>query len=164
MKFLTAMLGAFVCCGAFATDSPQTPPLVPQPSPVAPINRVSIFSTTVDWEAVTGLSLHQYTGKIKGMDKSFVKQGLVLYYLDGFPCYGEASNVRVWLSPTGKPDQDLRLVCIYKPEKVSFAWRNATQDASDARTTGMITCPVDGDRHFTIDISKCKRDEDWKDK
>jgi len=68
------------------------------------------------------------------------------------------------LSPDGNPDQDLRLVCIYKPDTVSFAWRNATEEAIEARTTGMLTCPIDGDRYFTIDISKCTRGEDWKDK
>ena len=92
-----------------------------------------------------------------------VKQGLVLYYLDAFPCYGEASNVRVWLSPNGKPNHDLRIVCIYKPETISFAWRNADEDALDARSTGILTCPVKGDRHFEIDISKCERGKDWKD-
>ncbi|MBO7645189.1 MAG: hypothetical protein J6S57_02710 [Alphaproteobacteria bacterium] len=153
MKLLTFLIGVFLCTNAFATNYPPTTPA-----------RVSIFSTTVDWEGVTGLSLHQYTGKIQGIDKDFVKQGLVLYYLDMFPCYGEASNVRIWLSPNGKPDHDLRLVCVYKPNTVSFAWRNASADALDARTTGMITCPVDGERYFTIDISKCEHNEDWKDR
>ena len=112
---------------------------------------------------MTGLPLRQYTGKIKGGDRDFVKQGLVLYYLNAFPCYGEASNVYVWLSPKGKASNYLRLVCVYKPEKVSFAWRNATEDAVEARTTGMITCPIEGERDFTIDISKCEHDKDWKD-
>lgn len=165
MKIISSFFAlCFVCLNAFATDSPQTPPTpAPVPTPT-PVSRVSIFSTTVDWEGVTGLSLHQYTGKIKGVDRELVKQGLVLYYLDAFPCYGEASNVRVWLSPNGKPDHDLRLVCIYKPDSVSFAWRNATEDALEARTTGIITCPIEGDRNFTIDISKCQRGPDWKDK
>ena len=165
MKFLPAVILSLVCLSAVATDSPQTPPPSSQPStPTPSVSRVSVFSTTVDWEAVTGLSLHQYTGTIKGVDRKFVKQGLVLYYLDSFPCYGEASNVRVWLSPNGKSDQSLRLVCVYKPEKISFAWRNADQDAMDARTTGMITCPIKGDRDFTIDISKCEKDKDWNDR
>jgi len=158
MKNLFSVFLSLVCVNAFATNYPPTPS--PTPSPTSS-SCVSLFSTTVDWEGVTGLSLHQYTGKIKGIDRDFVKQGLVLYYLDAFPCYGEASNVRVWLSPSGKPDQDLRLVCIHKPEKISFAWRNADQDALDARTTGIITCPIDGDRNFTVDISKCERGEDW---
>jgi len=149
-KFLTLTVLLLTSMNVFADD--------PQPQP-----RVSLFSTTVDWEAVTGLSLHQYTGKIQGTDKALVKQGLVLYYLDAFPCYGEASNVRVWLSPNGKPNHDLRIVCITKPEKISFAWRNATEDALDARTTGILTCPIKGDRDFTIDISKCERGKDWKD-
>ena len=152
MKKFLAFVILFVGCTNVFADDPQ-----PAPQP-----RVSIFSTTVDWQAVTGLSWGQYIGKIKGTDKSLVKQGLVLYYLDAFPCYGEASNVRVWLSPNGKPNHDLRLVCIYKPETISFAWRNATEDALDARSTGILTCPVSGKRNFKIDISKCIRGKDWK--
>ena len=159
MKFLTSVLLSLICLSAYATDTPITPgPVTPSPVPT----RI-LFSSTVDWAAVTGLPLDRYTGKIKGIDKKFVKQGLLLYYLDTFPCYGEPSNVRIWLSPNGKPDQDLRIVCVYKPETVSFAWRNAGQGASDERTTGILTCPVEGDKNFTIDISKCERGKDWKD-
>ena len=157
MKYIISLLICLFGVNAIAATTPPTPP-----TPIQP--RVSIFSTTVDWEAVTGLRLNQYVGKIGGINRDLVRQGLVLYYLDSFPCYGEASNVRVWLSPDGKPDQDLRLVCIYKPDTISFAWRNATAEATEARTTGMLTCPIDGDRYFTIDISKCSVGEDWKDR
>lgn len=151
-KFLTFAI-LFMGCFSGAVSAPA-------PLPSAP---VSIFSTTVDWEAVTGLSLHQYRGTVKGTDKSLVKQGLVLYYLDAFPCYGEADSVRVWLSPAGKMVGALRLVCITKPETISFAWRNASEDALDARSVGILTCPITGDRDFTVDISKCERGKDWKD-
>ena len=157
MKLLYGIVLSLFCVTAFA-DTPSVPVPVPGPTPV---QRVSVFSTTVDWEGVTGLRLNQYTGKITGKDKKFVKQGLVLYYLDSFPCYGEADSVRVWLSPNGKMSGNLRLVCIHLPEKISFAWRNATEDADQARTTGILTCPVEGKRDFTIDISKCERGPDW---
>ena len=152
-KLLIALL--LICTGAYADNT------VP-PSKPAPVSRVSVFSTTVDWEAVTGLTLHQYIGKISDTDKSFVKQGLVLYYLDSFPCYGEADSVRVWLSPNGKMVGNLRLVCLHKPEYVSFAWVNADEQALDMRTTGILKCPVSGERDFKIDISKCERGKNWK--
>lgn len=155
MKFLLAIFLSLLCVNAFG-DTQPTPPLAPMPAP-----RVSVFSTTVDWAAVTGLPLNQYTGTITGMDKSLVKEGLVLYYLDSFPCYGEADSVRVWLSPRGKMSGHLRLVCVYQPDHISFAWRNATEDATQARSTGILTCPVAGKRNFTIDISKCERGPDW---
>jgi len=155
MKYLMTVFLSLVCMSAFATNVSITPPQATRP--------MVVFSTTVDWEAVTGLTLNQYKGKIKGTDRSFVKDGVVLYYLDSFPCYGEASNVRIWVSPKGTSTPDLRLVCLYKPEKVVFAWRNAGEDASDARTTGILTCPITGDRDFTIDIAKCERGKDWKD-
>lgn len=122
---------------------------------------ISVFSTTVDWEGVTGLRLHQYTGTVGGISRLLVKEGLVLYYLDMFPCYGEADSVRVWLSPTGKMSGDLRLVCIHKPETISFAYRNATEEAVDGRSVGILTCPIEGNRDFKIDISKCIRGKDW---
>lgn len=127
----------------------------------APAPRVSLFSTSVDWAAVTGLSWHQYTGEINGTNKSLIKEGLILYYLDSFPCYGEADSVRVWVSPDGKMHGHLRLVCVHAPKTISFAYRNAVQDALQARTTGILTCPVKGDRRFTIDISKCTLGPDW---
>jgi len=151
MKKIFAVFLSMICLGAFAED--------PQPQP--PV-RVSLFSTSVDWAAVTGLPWQQYTGKISGASRFLVKEGLVLYYLDSFPCYGEADSVRVWLSPTGKMSGNLRLVCVHKPEKISFAYRNATEDALDAQSTGILTCPVVGDYNFKIDISKCIRGKDWK--
>ena len=154
MKKIFSLIFALFVCDSFADTT--TPPTKPAPGP-----RVSIFSTTVDWSAVTGLSLHQYTGKIHGVDRKFVKDGLVLYYLDSFPCYGEADSVRVWLSPNGKMVGNLRLVCVHKPEKISFAWRNADEQALDARTTGIITCPISGERNFTIDITDCEIGKKW---
>lgn len=146
MKLFSALILSFVCFSAVADD-------------VAP--RVSIFSTTVDWAAVTGLPLNQYTGEVQGTNKSLVKNGLVLYYLDSFPCYGEADSVRVWLSPKGKMSGNLRLVCVRKPETISFAWRNADEDATQSRTEGILTCPVEGNRNFTIDISRCEVGPKW---
>lgn len=157
MKFLSAIVLSLFSFAAIADTVVPTPP-VPSPGPA---QRVSVFSTTVDWSAVTGLRLNQYTGTIKGVDRKFVKNGLVLYYLDSFPCYGEADSVRVWLSPRGQMSGNLRIVCLYKPETISFAWRNATENAIQAETTGILTCPLDGDRYFTIDISKCERGPDW---
>jgi hypothetical protein len=148
MRFISAFFLVLLSVNAFA-DS------------VRPAPRVSLFSTTVDWAAVTGLPLQQYTGKISGINKSFVKDGLVLYYLDSFPCYGEADSVRVWLSPSGKMSGHLRIVCVHKPETISFAWRNADEDATQARSTGILTCPVDGNTNFTIDISKCTIGKNW---
>lgn len=154
MKKIFALLCGLICCAAIAEDTPA-----PDPVPVGP--RVSIFSTTVDWAAVTGLPLKQYTGEISGQNRSLVKNGLVLYYLDSFPCYGEADSVRVWLSPNGKMSGHLRLVCVHKPESISFAWRNADKEALDARTTGIITCPISGERNFKIDIKNCEIGKNW---
>lgn len=149
MKFLNSLILSLICISAFADTAPL------------PVPRVSVFSTTVDWAAVTGLSLHQFTGKIEGTNKSLVKNGLVLYYLDSFPCYGEADSVRVWYSPNGKMSGHLRIVCVHKPDTISFAWRNADEDATQAKTMGILTCPVEGNRKFKIDISKCEVGPNW---
>lgn len=146
MKLFSALILSIFCFSVVAQAAPQ---------------RVSIFSTTVDWAAVTGLPLNQYTGKVSGTNKSLVKNGLVLYYLDSFPCYGETDSVRVWLSPKGEMSGNLRIVCVRKPETISFAWRNADEDATQSRTEGILTCPVEGNRNFTIDISKCEVGPNW---
>lgn len=142
------MLCAF---SALAADNPA-----PAPAP-----RISIFSTTTDWSALTGLPLRQFRGDFK-WSNSDVGRGMVLYYLDAFPCYGEADSVRIWLGPRGQSEGILRLVCVHAPTEISFTWRNATRDADQAESTGLLKCPVTGDYDFTIDISKCTFGPDWK--
>lgn len=151
MRTVILTLFLLLCCGAQAADAP---------TPVAP--RISLFSTSTDWAAVAGLSWGQYTGKIIS-DKNLVGNlGLILYYLDGFPCYGEADSVRVWISPSGKMHGHLRLVCVHAPTEIKFAWRNAKQDADQRATTGVLTCPVTGQRDFTVDLGKCVRGKNWQ--
>ena len=152
MKKVIAILSVLVCGAAFADDTPT------QPLPGA---RVSLFSTTVDWSGVTGLSLSQYTGNFSGAPRKLLKNGLILYYLDAFPCYGEADSVRVWISPTGEMTGHLRLVCVAAPREIKFAYRNAPVDAMQAETTGLLTCPATGDYDFNIDLTKCTVGPDW---
>lgn len=148
-----AMLAVMVA-GAFAADAPTK--LTPTP-------RISIFSTSTDWEAVTGLYLNEYRGKFKySNNNKLIGRGLILYYLDGFPCYGLGEGVRVWLGPRGEHDGELRIACVHAPTEIKFAWRNATRDADQAATTGLLTCPVTGDRELTIDLARCTRGPDWE--
>ncbi len=129
----------------------------------APQPRISIFSTSTDWEGLTGLSYHEYRGKFI-TSSSLVGKGLVLYYLDGFPCYGLGEGVRVWLGPNDKHEGELRIACIYPPKEINFTWRNATREADQAVSTGLLTCPVESeDRELTINLSECKKGTDWKD-
>ena len=154
------LIALFLCVPmlAFGTDSPQTPT---PPTPPAPTPRISIFSTTTDWAALTGLPLRQYIGKFTWTN-SDVSRGLVMYYLDAFPCYGEADSVRIWLGPNRQSTGTLRLVCVHAPKTISFTWRNATRDADQAVSTGILNCPVTGDYELSIDISKCVRGPEWK--
>lgn len=135
--------------------------VAPAYSATTPAPRVSIFSTSTDWQAVTGLTLNEYSGKFIS-DKKLVGRGLVLYYLDGFPCYGLGFGVRVWIGPDGKADNDLAIACVAAPTEIKFAYRNATRDADQATTTGILTCPVsDRGRDLTIDLSDCIVGPDW---
>ena len=158
MKKIFALFMLIVPLAAIATDSPQTPPTPPAP---APVQRISIFSTTTDWAALTGLPLRQFVGDFSWTNAD-VSRGLVLYYLDAFPCYGEADSVRIWLGPNRQSTGILRLVCVHAPTEISFTWRNATRDADQAQSTGILNCPVTGEYELKIDLSKCKRGPDWK--
>ncbi len=148
MKRIIVMLcGLFMLTSVIAADAP-TP-------------RVSIFSTSTDWQAVTGLTLNEYNGKFIP-DKNLVGRGLVLYYLDGFPCYGLGYGVRVWIGPNGQNHEHLHIACVAVPTEIKFAYRNATRDADQATTTGILTCPVsDRGRELTIDLSDCTVGPDW---
>lgn len=139
------------CSVAFAADAPA-----PAPAP-----RVSIFSTSTDWQAVTGLNLAEYRGRFVP-DSRLVGRGLVLYYLDGFPCYGLGEGVRVWIGPNGQDHQHLRIACVAAPTKINFAYSHVSRDADDATTTGILTCDVTGrGRDLTIDLSDCTVGPDW---
>jgi hypothetical protein len=147
-KIIYAILGIFVINNTIAAD-------VQQP-------RVSIFSTSTDWEAVTGLSLSEYRGTFIP-DSTLVKKGLVLYYLDGFPCYGLGAGVRAWIGPNGQNHEHLRIACVAEPTEIKFAYLHASRDADDQTTTGIITCPTNGKgRELTIDLSDCVVGPDWK--
>lgn len=122
--------------------------------------RVSVFSTTTDWTAVTGLPARQYSVDFI-WENADIDKGLLLYYLDGFPCYGIADSVRVWLGKNKKTDGKLRLVCVHKPATINFSWQNAGRDARDNAGTGILTCPVSGDFDLSIDLSKCNRGAEW---
>ena len=108
MKKIISVLFALISLPAVSATTPA-----PQP-------RVSIFSTSTDWQAVTGLTLNEYSGKFI-TDKKLVGRGLVLYYLDGFPCYGLGFGVRVWVGPDGKTDNDLAIACVAAPTEIRFA-------------------------------------------
>lgn len=159
-KIISALfLSVLVSYVAVAADAPSAPS---KPNAPTPVPRVSIFSTSTDWEAVTGLRLHEYRGNFKySNNNKLIGRGLVLFYLDGFPCYGLGAGVRVWLGPRGEHDGELRIACVHAPTEIKFAWRNATRDADQAVTEGILTCPVTGDRDLTIDLSKCTRGPDW---
>ncbi len=148
-KILIALMLSVCAAMAHGADAP------------ASTSRVSIFSTSTDWQALTGLSLEQYSARFIPDAKLIGRQGLVLYYLDGFPCYGLGYGVRVWLGPNNKHDGDLHIACVYPPTEINFSWRNATRDADQAAGTGILTCPVTGERELTIDMSKCRRGKDW---
>ena len=148
-KVLFLLLSVILSGTSFADDKP------------APAPRVSIFSTSTDWEGVTGLNLAEYRGKIIS-DTRLVGRGLVLYYLDGFPCYGLGDGVRVWIGPNGKEDHHLRIACGAAPKQIQFAYSHVSRDADDATTQGLLTCNVsDYGRDLTIDLSDCTVGPDW---
>lgn len=153
-KIIFAVLcGLIAACPAFSADDAP-----------APIPRVSIFSTSTDWEAVTGRQLNEYRGRFMGRSP-LIGRGLMLYYLDGFPCYGLGGSVQAWIDPRGDASHHLRLACVAAPKTINFAWVHAARDADDETTTGILTCEINGDggRDFVIDMANCTRGPDWDD-
>ena len=149
----------FALCGILLVGNVSLADTPPAP---APTPRVSIFSTSTDWQGITGLLLNEYRGVFKPDSKLIGTKGIILYYLDGFPCYGLGEGVRVWFGPRDQRDGNLWLACVYAPTEINFSYRHAGRDADDATNTGMLTCPVTNDgRELNIDMSKCKIGKDW---
>lgn len=161
VKKLIALIMVCMMSGPlFAADAPSGDAGGSGSTP-APTPRISLFSTSTDWQALTGLRYSEYRGNFIP-SSGIVGRGLVLYYLDGFPCYGLGEGVRVWIGPNNKHDGELRIACLYAPTEINFTWRNATRDADQAVSTGILTCPVDSDgRELTIDLAHCEKGPDW---
>ncbi len=127
-----------------------------------PIPRVSVFSTSTDWEAVTGLRYSLYDVEFVTDSALIGNTGLEMYVLDGFPCYGQSDRTQIWFGPNGKSNGNISMVCLYVPEKVYFAYRNVPRDADQDTTRGILECPTRDGKEFTIDMYKCARGKDWK--
>ena len=129
-----------------------------------PVIRASVFSTSADWQAVTGIRFSEYRLKFDSINskKLIEPNGLELYFLDSFPCFGQPDRTRIWIGANGKINGEIRLTCLYIPEKVNFAWRNAKQDDRQGATKGILECRTGTDGDFKIDLSKCTQGKDWK--
>ncbi|MCL2369555.1 MAG: hypothetical protein FWC83_02665 [Alphaproteobacteria bacterium] len=130
---------------------------------------LAIFSTSADWEAITGLRMSEFRVEF-GRDRSVSNVGTELYFLDGFPCFGQSDSSRVWISPSqtfaieNATNARMRIVCLYAPSEMKFAYREIRRDASQGRTTGLKVCPVDANgRQLRIDLRECERVGDWGD-
>ena len=130
-------------------------------NPLPPTIRPSIFSTSSDWEAVTGIRLGQYNVNFIH-DSKLIGNGMELYYLDGFPCYGQPDRVQIWLGPNGKSDRDMLITCLFPPQTINLALRHSKRDVTQDTTTGLLICPVTGTYNLTIDLSKCALGKEWK--
>lgn len=133
-----------------------------QPPVPAPIPRRSIFSTSTDWESVTGLRLAIYDIDFTTDSKMVGNKGIELYYLDGFPCYGQTDRTNAWFGPKGASRGAVSIVCLYPPKEINFAYRTAARDAHQDTTTGILTCPVKHIDKLALDMSKCVTGKDWK--
>lgn len=134
--------------------------------PLPPV-ATSIFSTSVDWESVTGLRMAEFRASFL-RDRTMGQTGLELYFLDGFPCFAQSETAFAWISPTNSmsPQREssitMYLNCVRAPETVQFAWREARRNASQNTTTGIMTCPVKSSgRTLTIQLPDCVKGKNW---
>ena len=118
----------------------------------------NIQSTSVDWEAISGLQLREYRISFDGA-KATGNTGWEMYYMDGFPCYGYAQYVRVWMN-TMNHDGEIRINCLRRPENIVLAYRVAKKDESQNRTTGILKCKVE--KNLSVGLDKCEK-IDWND-
>jgi len=148
--FILYSLFFILCIGAANADTP----------------RPRIFSTSADWESITGLRYAQFNLNFV-RDNSIGTRGMEIYFLDSFPCIGQAQDARQWISPSKNSAQDkdasMALNCVKRPEQVRFAWREARRDDFQNTTTGIIVCdlPSGKGRDITIKLQDCTRGKNW---
>ena len=143
------------------------------------LSATTVFSTSADWEAITGLRMAAFElrfARDRSIGGGFGKE---LYFLDGFPCFAQAEAVRAWVGPNARNesavdtrrDTMMRIVCLYQPDTVKLAWRATGRNTGQMRTTGIMTCtpaPATG-RNFSnntllIDLNDCVIGPEWNEK
>lgn len=129
------------------------------------LQRPSIFSTSTDWESVTGLRYGQFDLSFI-RNKSIGNNGVELYFLDGFPCIGQAQTARAWISPSKFSGADenakMYISCVQRPTELRFAWREAARQDYQSRTTGIMTCQITGQgRSIPITLNDCVKGKNW---
>ncbi|MCL1785622.1 MAG: hypothetical protein FWG39_00530 [Alphaproteobacteria bacterium] len=127
---------------------------------------ITMFATSADWEAITGMRMSEYRVTF-GRDRSVSTIGTELYFLDAFPCFGQAEAARAWVAPATSFQMDndarMRIVCVYPPKELQFAFREVRRDAVQGVTTGIAVCPAaHSGRNLTVRLNECER-TDWND-
>ncbi|MDR1027442.1 MAG: hypothetical protein LBL46_03445 [Rickettsiales bacterium] len=121
-----------------------------------------LLSTSVDWEAVSGLRLSEYKITFAGTKPAGAgagpASGWEMYILDEFPCYGFAQYTRAWVSAK-KHDGFVRVNCIRAPRRASFAYREAGENQMQGTTDGILICPVNEKQ--VVDLERCEK-KSWK--
>jgi len=126
--------------------------------PGTAVFRADIQSTSVDWEAVTGLRLREFTITFANT-RAAGNVGWEMYFLDEFPCYGSGQFVRTWVNSRNS-DGTIRVICLRRPEEIRLAYRVAGRNDWQGRTTGVLRCKVE--RNLSVRLDQCES-ETWAD-
>ncbi len=122
-----------------------------------PPARYSVFSTSSDWESLSGLRFSEFNVKFS-RGKGIGNTGWELYYFDGFPCYGQAEYVETWVSPSKIFGTDshafIRITCLATPKELKFSYRETARDSISAQADGMITCTL---KDWTVNLDECTK-------
>lgn len=125
--------------------------------------KVYIVPTSLNLESVTGLTFSEYEIKFSNKINSLIKDGLVLYSLDSFPCFAQNDKNYIILR-SNKDNGGIRLNCLFKPKKLSFAWNNiGKNDYSYTKTKGILNCKTTENKSLEINLLNCEKGNDWKD-
>lgn len=133
MKKITCLLFAMLCAATVSAN-----------------DAIVIQSASVDWEAATGAKLREY--KINFANTKGAGTGWEMYYLDAFPCYGVGQYVRAWVSAK-ENDAFVRLLCVFQPKEIKFAYRPAKRDDRQSRATGILQCKVE--KNLSVKLDSC---------
>lgn len=126
--------------------------------------KIYIISTSVNLESVTGLRFSEYEINFSNKINTLIKDGLILYFLDSFPCFAQVDKNYTILKLNNKNEGNIRLNCLFKPKKISFAWNNIDKNNySYKQTKGIINCEIKENKSFEIDLSSCQKGNNWQD-
>lgn len=96
---------------------------------------ITIFSTSSDWEKLTGYRFKEYF-----VDTNNISKNDKYIYMDSFPCYGLINEVSISVN------RQIKILCLFVPKNLTFV---------KEKTKKIYMCKNNKENSVYVDFTTC---------